>query len=595
MMRKRSLVMIVFSGVLSLPVPSPAWAALKKVWAVSDGHKIESDDLGNPLQNTNAVWRQNAVHLLAARNEIVAFQLIIASDPVGIRALEVRLPQLKQQGGEDSLVYQPPERDPTLYVGRPIQIFSVNTMNILQPSKADWVYEKGKDVLPKDPVGWKPVQLVPENARQGKGGFPLRVPPSRNQAIWFDIYVARDKKPGVYEGEIQISADGAQQSVPVKLEVLGFELRDQNSMHAMVFYSSSQPELYHGRNLDPQYHRFAHRQRIELVHAYSEAAVQANLGRFSGEDFTRDKGYEGPGEGIGNQIIPASFYGPGKGYEDRESAWRNSDAWMTFLGRVFPYAITFLYMPDEPGAAEFQHIRKLAENVHSNRGPGVRLPIFVTHRYTPELDGAINIWDSGPAGYDIQRAIEERQRGHDYWVYNGGRPAGPAIVIESPATDARSMVWACFKHGIKVYFFWHGVHWEHNSQKQGERKQNVWANPVTFDNRGQPRKPIQDQGFINGDGVLMYPGEEKIHPNEDRGISGPCSTVQLANFRRGLQDHQYLTLARQAGLNDLVDRILQKIVPRVFSDAGDSIGFSENGEDYEQARRELAEAQVKAY
>ena len=93
----------------------------------------------------------------------------------------------------------------------------------------------------------------------------------------------------------------------------------------------------------------------------------------------------------------------------------------------------------------------------------------------------------------------------------------------------------------------------------------------------------------------MYPGEEKIHPNEDRGISGPCSTVQLANFRRGLQDHQYLTLARQAGLNDLVDRVLQKIVPRVFSDAGDSIGFSENGEDYEQARRELAEALAKAY
>src|SRR5262245_13949521 len=92
MMRKRSLVIIVLSGVLGLPVPSPAWAALKKVWALSDGHKIESDDLGNPLQNTNAVWRQNAVQLLAARNEIVAFQLIIASDPGGIRALEVRLP-----------------------------------------------------------------------------------------------------------------------------------------------------------------------------------------------------------------------------------------------------------------------------------------------------------------------------------------------------------------------------------------------------------------------------------------------------------------------------------------------------------------------
>ena len=65
------------------------------------------------------------------------------------------------------------------------------------------------------------------------------------------------------------------------------------------------------------------------------------------------------------------------------------------------------------------------------------------------------------------------------------------------------------------------MHWQHNRQKQGERKQNVWANPITFDNRGQPHKPVEDQGYINGDGVLLYPGEEKLHPEEDRGIAGP--------------------------------------------------------------------------
>ena len=31
-------------------------------------------------------------------------------------------------------------------------------------------------------------------------------------------------------------------------------------------------------------------------------------------------------------------------------------------------------------------------------------------------------------------------------------------------------------------------------------------------------------------------------------MPGPISTIQLANFRRGLQDHQYLTLARRLGL-----------------------------------------------
>ena len=116
------------------------------------------------------------------------------------------------------------------------------------------------------------------------------------------------------------------------------------------------------------------------------------------------------------------------------------------------------------------------------------------------------------------------------------------------------MGWAAFKHDVDVYFFWHGVHWQHNRQKQGERKQNVWADPITFDNRGQPRKPIDDQGYLNGDGVLMYPGEESVHPEEDRGLLGPCSTVQLANLRRGLQDHLYLTLARKLGLEAEVQR-----------------------------------------
>src|SRR5205814_4550296 len=135
--------------------------------------------------------------------------------------------------------------------------------------------------------------------------------------------------------------------------------------------------------------------------------------------------------------------------------------------------------------------------------------------------------------------------------------------------------WAAFKHDVDVYFYWHGVHWEHNRQKQGERKQDVWVNPITFDNRGQPHKT--DHGSINGDGVLLYPGEEKVHPVQDRGISGPVGTVQLANLRRGLQAHQYLTLARTLGLIAAVDAAPRPVVPRAFSEARATVGFAETG------------------
>jgi hypothetical protein len=466
-------------------------------------------------------------------------------------------------------------------------------MNVELASRAEWVYQQGSPAAPKDPTGWKPVQLIPENARAERGGLPLKIGGDLNQAIWIEVYTDKNLPAGIYNGSIAVTADGQKQIIPIELELFNFTLPDQNSMQAMIYYESLQPRLYQGRDLDAEYHRFAHRQRVELVQAYDEATAQAAHARFDGTDFSQSKGYEGPGQNVGNEIIPRTFYGPGKTFDDRSAAWREADAWISFLSKNFPNATTFLYLPDEPGRSQFNYIRQLADNIHSNPGPGKALRTFVTKHYVKDLDGSIDIWDTGPLGYDIKRADEERAGGRKYWIYNGGRPAAGAIVIDSPATDPRATIWACFKHGVDNYFFWHGVHWQHNRQKVGERKQNVWANPITFDNRGQPNKPIDDQGYINGDGVLMYPGEDKLHPDQDRGIRGPISTIQLANLRRGLQDHQYLTLARKLKLDSLVDEVLQSVVPRVFSDSGPAVGFSEAGNDYERARYKLAQAIAK--
>jgi len=568
------------------------FAGVASVWAIHDGAKIEQDDLRNPQKASNPVWDGKTIRLFGARNELLAFQVLVEADATGIKALSAGLPELVQPGGRARIAYAPPAADPTQYVGRNIQVFSVHYMNVTKPTAAGWIYHAGTPSAPKDPLGLKPVQLVPENARQGKGGMPLTVPPSRLQAIWFEIYTPRDLAAGKYSGTVAVQADSERRQIPVELELFDITLPDKNSMQAMIFYEQDQFNLYHGRDLDPAYHRFAHRNRIELVRAYNETTVKEHEGRFSGTDFTAKTGYAGPGENTGNIIVPLTFYGPGRDFDQRQSAWRRADSWMTFLKSAVRRAITFVYMPDEPNRSQFPRIKTLAENIHTNPGPGKALPVFVTHEYTPELDGAIDIWCSGPQGYFIDKAAEEKRKGHEYWIYNGGRPFGGAIVIDAPATDARATIWGSFKYGIPVYFYWHSNHWRHNNQKPGNRIQNVWADPITFDNRGQPNKPIEDQSYANGDGVLFYPGEEKLHSDEDRGIPGPCSTVQLANFRRGLQDHLYLSMARELGLNSLVEEVVKSVVPRMFSDVKekDPVGFSENGADYEKARRRLAQA-----
>jgi len=591
-----------------LLTPVPVHSGVASIWAVGDGEKIARDARPAALKARNAVWDGLRVRLFGARNEIVAFQVIVEADKAGIGALSLALPELRQRGGPGPhvagrepgrlvagpgrIAYAPPRADPSDSLGRAIQIFSVHYLNVTKPTHADWAWAPGSAAAPREGLGWKPVQLVPENARPGRGGLPVKVGGALNQALWIEVYTGRDQAPGVYEGTITVTADGWRTALPVELELLDFALPDRNSLDVMVYYEPHQPELYQGRNLDPAYHRFAHRHRIELVHAYDEVSARASRGRFDGSDFTRERGYEGPGEGVGNRIVPRTFYGPGPGWDDRAEAWRRADSWMTFLAANVPGARTFLYAPDEPAPTEYPAIRALGANVHSNPGPGKALPVFVTKHWVPELDEAIDFWCSGPQLFDVARAAKERARGRSYCFYNGGRPNGPTPVIDAPATEARAIAWAAFKHDIDLYFYWHGVHWQHNRQKQGERRQNVWADPITFDNRGQPHK--DDHGYINGDGVLLYPGQERIHPEEDRGVPGPVSTVQLANLRRGLQDHQYLTLARQLGLGALVGEVLQAVVPRVFSEAGTTVGFAETGDEYEGARRRLADAIVAA-
>ena len=580
------------SALVLLACAAPSRAGVASVWAVGDGEKVAPDTTASPLAARNAAWDGRAVRLFGARNEVVAFQVIVQADAAGIAALSVSLPELRRRGGDERIRYAPPAADPSLTAGRPIRLYSVRSMNVTSETHATWVWEPGSPAAPRRTVGWQPVQLVPENARAGRGGFPLAVAGGAAQAVWIEVYTGRGRPAGLYEGTVTLRADGAVREVPVELELLDFDLPDEGSMDAMVFYEPEQPELYQGRNLDAAYHRFAHAHRVELVHAYDEARVKASLGRLTGADFTAANGYEGPGEGRGNRIVPLTFYGPGKDFDDRASAWKRADAWMTFLGATRPGARTFLYLPDEPSPRQYPYIRTLADNVHSNPGPGRALPTFVTKSIVPELADRIDIWCVPPQEYDIATADAERAKGRRVWFYNGGRPQGPSPVIDAPATEARAVAWAAFKHQADTYFYWHGVHWRHNSQKQGERVQDVWANPITFDNRGQPNK--EDFGTINGDGVLLYPGQDVLHPDEDRGIDGPVATVQLANLRRGLQDHLYLTMARQLGLEPAVRKALDAVVPRVFSDAGKTVGFAETGEAYEAARRELADAIVAA-
>lgn len=587
----RRMALLRFGSIASVVLLLTTWLTAQpsapRVWATHDGTKVMRDGPSHPDRDGNAVWNGTEISLVAARNEIIAFQVIVEARDA-IRALTATLPSLTHASGQPVLRYAPPASDPTQYVDRPIQLFSQHYLDVRRRTRASWVFAPDGPATPTTPLGWTPVQLVPENARSGRGGFPLSVRAGGRQGLWIEVYVDRNLAAGAYRGEVRVDADGHHTRLPITLEVVDLEL-PETTLPAMVYYERSQTDLYHGRNMDAAYHRFARRHRVEFTHAYDESSAREASSRFDGRAFTAAEGYAGPGAGSGYRILPRTFYGPGRDFDTPESARTAIERWTTFAGTLAPQALTFVYLPDEPTAPQFPRVLSVGSHVRdAARRLNSPVKTFVTHGYAAGIADAVDIWAAVPAHFDVERAKTERAAGKQSWFYNGGRPHIGAIVIDAPATDARVVGWAAFRHDVDGYFYWHANHWRHNSQKKlGDRHQNVWREPITFDNRSEGK---MDNGFINGDGVLVYPGEEVLHPEEDRGIAGPVSTLQMANLRRGLQDHALLTLARRRGANQAVADALDAVVPRVLSEAGQTVGFSEDGNTWERTRQQLLRA-----
>src|SRR4030095_4759271 len=102
-----------FAGLLTLAylmsaLTTTATASIHYVWAVNDGEKIERDDLNNANKNGNSTWDGQKIRIFGARNEIIAFQLIVEADQDGINRLTVALPELALQQGGARIKYTAP-------------------------------------------------------------------------------------------------------------------------------------------------------------------------------------------------------------------------------------------------------------------------------------------------------------------------------------------------------------------------------------------------------------------------------------------------------------------------------------------------------
>ena len=124
---------------------------------------------------------------------------------------------------------------------------------------------------------------------------------------------------------------------------------------------------------------------------------------------------------------------------------------------------------------------------------------------------------------------------------------------------------------------------------------------LTFGKSTRVSKIVGETGPVigNGDGVLFYPGTDKLFPKDSYNVDGPFASLRLKQWRRGIQDHDYLTMAAKVN-PEAVEKIVDRVIPKVLWECGVSdpkdpswlkadISWSTNPDVWEAARRELAQ------
>lgn len=619
--------------------------AITAIWANDGGDKVTRNELrarSGERSVQNSVWDGRQVRLFAAANEIVSVNLVIEAADQAANGVQVTFSDLTNGSGH-RLRSDPARTRHKLFdwTSTEIELFYIQYLQVRGLSQLSYgTYDERQipERLRRPSIfgtpygGWKdrpgadkffpdiavPLELV--------GAFDI--PARFNQSIWADIYVPRTAPPGDYAGTITITEQGRVRArIPVRLEVLNFTLPDATTSLTMVATGyeeiarrytgqsypaagSSQDDLVR-RVADRQF-LLARRHRISLVddNAGAEPWPQDRprpewIPRLTGQLFSRENGYAGPGEGVASDLFVVGLYGAWQwwwGGAEREAMASHAAAWERWFRSNFPDVERFIYLSDE--SEDYDQTEKWAGWLKPGTQEEPALPTFATANLVKSLDALpslsifaswIGVGDT-PVWEQAVRAL--RQTGRRLFLYNGLRPASGSFAIEDDGVALRELPWGQFKMRVDRWFFWEATYYANYQGGRGDT--DVFVEAQTFGGAAEfdDITGLTGPNTSNGDGVLFYPGTDAIFPQHSYELEGPIASLRLKHWRRGIQDVEYLALA------EAIDRqatwaVIERMVPRVLWETGVGdpsdptwvlapVSWSTNPDDWEYARRQLA-------
>ena len=325
--------------------------ALTAVWANTGEDKVTQEEIRSKSANPtllNSAWDGRNVRLAGARNEIVAFNLILeagSSRPAAMVSVEFN----RLTGPDDfSLSSEPVPNSAGVFdwTRRDIELFYVRYLRIRglsalsygtyderhipsrfrRPRAANDTFTGGWADRPDHDKHYPdiavPMELVPT----------FSIAAGQNQSVWADIYIPKNAPAGLFKGEVIIRVAGeVTYRVPVELTVHNFSLPDVPSAKTMVatsyhdvaqrysgvpYPNPNSPQDKLTKLVMDRQMLLAHRHKISLIDDNSGAgAWNRNQPRpeweprLSGELFTPANGYRGPGTGVGNNVFSIATYG----------------------------------------------------------------------------------------------------------------------------------------------------------------------------------------------------------------------------------------------------------------------------------------------
>jgi hypothetical protein len=473
-----------------------------------------------------------------------------------------------------------------------------------------------------------PIELTPTfNIAQGE-----------NQSIWSDIYVPKNAPAGTYTGRISVVEGGTvTYAIPVTLTVQNFSLPDVPASRTMVNIDTTDimwryvtgPGGYaNWASADGQKIAGITDKYFELFHRHKLSAIGENecpvadrpcdtaLPRLTGSLFTPQNGYDGPGVNTSEGVYSIGTYGtwgaatygvPAWKY-DQGLFWNHIDNWANWFANNLPKTDYFLYLEDEPPLSDFSQVETWSQWIANDPGPGKAMFSFATvdavdaKAYMPTLAiptspagiGACPIGSTCDPAADMQAAATfySTTQGRKFWNYNDGRPGTGTAVTEDDGVSMRTLPWTQYKMGIDRWFYWYA---NVNTPSDWFQNATTWGSVSYFD--GSLGEYGSD-GTSNGNGLLVYPGTDVNHPSDSYGVNGPFASLRLKEWRRGIQDTDYLQLARQidaAATQAIVSQAMPKALWENPAPGGDPsyfigpVSWSSNPDDWEAKRAQLTQ------